>query len=322
MKKKLFITRPIPDKVIKKAEKYFTVTMRDSVLPTKKEELVYALQNFDAIIGAIGDQFSLGVFSTAKTPRTKIISNFGVGYDHLDLNAAKDLKIKVTNTPDVVTNATADLAMALILMASRRAVEGDRLVRSGDWKGWNPMQMLGTHVSGSTLGIIGMGRIGKAIAKRGNLGFEMPVLYYNRSEVSNEGLQNSHQVKSLDDLLINADIIVVSLPGSPETYHLIDNKSFEKMKSSSILINIARGEIVKESDLIVALKNKSIRGAGLDVYEFEPSVPKALIDLENVVLLPHLGTAALSVREKMGNLALENIIAFLLDQKEPPNLIN
>ena len=322
MKKKLFITRPIPDKVIKKAEKYFTVTMRDSVLPTKKEELVYALQNFDAIIGAIGDQFSLGVFSTAKTPRTKIISNFGVGYDHLDLNAAKDLKIKVTNTPDVVTNATADLAMALILMASRRAVEGDRLVRSGDWKGWNPMQMLGTHVSGSTLGIIGMGRIGKAIAKRGNLGFEMPVLYYNRSEVSNEGLQNSHQVKSLDDLLINADIIVVSLPGSPETHHLIDNKSFEKMKSSSILINIARGEIVKESDLIVALKNKSIRGAGLDVYEFEPSVPKALIDFENVVLLPHLGTAALSVREKMGNLALENIIAFLLDQKEPPNLIN
>jgi len=322
LKKKLFITRPIPDKVIKKAEKYFTVTMRDSVLPTKKEELVYALQNFDAIIGTIGDQFSLGVFSTAKTPRTKIISNFGVGYDHLDLNAAKDLKIKVTNTPDVVTNATADLAMALILMASRRAVEGDRLVRSGDWKGWNPMQMLGTHVSGSTLGIIGMGRIGKAIAKRGNLGFGMPVLYYNRSEVSNEGLQNSHQVKSLDDLLINADIIVVSLPGSPETYHLIDNKSFEKMKSTSILINIARGEIVKESDLIVALKNKSIRGAGLDVYEFEPSVPKALIDLENVVLLPHLGTAALSVREKMGNLALENIIAFLLDQKEPPNLIN
>ena len=322
MKKKLFITRPIPDKVIKKAEKYFTVTMRDSVLPTKKEELVYALQNFDAIIGAIGDQFSLGVFSTAKTPRTKIISNFGVGYDHLDLNAAKDLKIKVTNTPDVVTNATADLAMALILMASRRAVEGDRLVRSGDWKGWNPMQMLGTHVSGSTLGIIGMGRIGKAIAKRGNLGFGMPVLYYNRSEVSNEGLQNSHQVKRLDDLLINADIIVVYLPGSPETYHLIDKKSFEKMKSSSILINIARGEIVKESDLIVALKNKSIRGAGLDVYEFEPSVPKALIDLENVVLLPHLGTAALSVREKMGNLALENIIAFLLDQKEPPNLIN
>ena len=322
MKKKLFITRPLPEKVIKKAEKYFSVTIRESVLPTKKEELVYALQNFDAIIGAIGDQFSLGVFSTAKTPRTKIISNFGVGYDHLDLNAAKDLKIKVTNTPDVVTNATADLAMALILMAARRAVEGDRLVRSGDWKGWNPMQMLGTHVSGSTLGIIGMGRIGKAIAKRGNLGFGMPVLYYNRSEVSNEGLQNSHQVKSLDDLLINADIIVVSLPGSPETYHLIDNKSFEKMKSSSFLINIARGEIVKESDLIVALKNKSIRGAGLDVYEFEPSVPKALIDLENVVLLPHLGTAALSVREKMGDLALENIIAFLLDQKEPPNLIN
>ena len=322
MKKKIFITRPIPDKVIKKAEKYFSVTIRDSVLPTKKEELVYALQNFDAIIGAIGDQFSLGVFSTVKTPRTKIISNFGVGYDHLDLNAAKDLKIKVTNTPDVVTNATADLAMALILMASRRAVEGDRLVRSGDWKGWNPMQMLGTHVSGSTLGIIGMGRIGKAIAKRGNLGFGMPVLYYNRSEVSNEGLQNSRQVKSLDDLLFNADIIVVSLPGGPETYHLIDNKSFKKMKSTSILINIARGEIVKESDLIVALKNKSIRGVGLDVYEFEPSVPKALIDLENVVLLPHLGTAALSVREKMGDLALENIIAFLLDQKEPPNLIN
>ena len=235
-----------------------------------------------------------------------------------------------TNVKSIHGRASAQLVRGIdtfghfdLLQRPKRDMEEAQVsTRSGDWKGWNPMQMLGTHVSGSTLGIIGMGRIGKAIAKRGNLGFEMPVLYYNRSEVSNEGLQNSHQVKSLDDLLINADIIVVSLPGSPETHHLIDNKSFEKMKSSSILINIARGEIVKESDLIVALKNKSIRGAGLDVYEFEPSVPKALIDLENVVLLPHLGTAALSVREKMGNLALENITAFLLDQKEPPNLIN
>lgn len=322
MKKKLFITRPLPENVIKKAGLFFTLNVRKSVLPTKKQELVYALQNFDAIIGTIGDEFNSTVFSEVIKPRTKIIANFGVGYDHLDLNAAKNLRIKVTNTPNVVTDATADIAMALILMVCRRAVEGDRLVRSGEWKGWNPMQMLGAPVSGSTLGIIGMGRIGKAIARRGNLGFGMPVLYYNRSEVPDDGLQNSHQVNNLDDLLVNADIVVISLPGGPETYHLINRKSFEKMKSTSILINIARGEIVNEIDLMDALKNKIIRGAGLDVYEFEPKVPKALTDLENVVLLPHLGTAALPVREKMGEVALENIMTCLLDQKEPPNLIN
>ena len=319
---KLLITRPIPQKVIKRAQKFFDVHVRQSVIPSSKFELINALQNYDAIIAAIGDKFSKEIFESSKSPRTKIISNFGVGYDHLDLNSARQKNIQITNTPDVVTNATADIAMTLMLMTARRAGEGDRLVRSGSWKGWNPMQMLGTHVTGSTLGVIGMGRIGKAIAKRCNLGFDMPVYYYNRSKVTDLKLKNCYQVDSLDELFGKADVIVIAVPGGPETYHLIDKKAFAKMKSSSILINIARGEIIKESDLIDALQKKEIGGVGLDVYEFEPLISPQLVDLENAVLLPHLGTAALSVREEMGLIALKNIIDILLEKKETSNLIN
>ena len=322
MKYKLLITRPIPDKVIEKAREFFDVEVRNSVLPTSKTELINALQNYDAIITAIGDKFDEEIFFKIRSPRTKIISNFGVGYDHLDLKAASKSKIRVTNTPDVVTDATADIAMTLILMTARRAIEGDKLVRSGNWKGWNPMQMLGTHVTGSTVGIIGMGRIGKAIALRCNMGFGMPVVYYNRSKVDSVDLKNSYQASSLNELLSVSDVVVISIPGGPDTYHLIDKKAFDQMKSKSILINIARGEIVKESDLITALRDKNISGAGLDVYEFEPLVSSKLIDLENVVLLPHLGTAALSVREEMGFIALQNIITILLEKKTTPNLIN
>jgi len=322
LKYKLLITRPIPDKVIEKAKEFFDVEVRNSVLPTSKTELINALQNYDAIITAIGDKFDEEIFFKIRSPRTKIISNFGVGYDHLDLNAASKSKIRVTNTPDVVTDATADIAMTLILMTARRAIEGDKLVRSGNWKGWNPMQMLGTHVTGSTVGIIGMGRIGKAIALRCNMGFGMPVVYYNRSKVDSVDLKNSYQASSLNELLSVSDVVVISIPGGPDTYHLIDKKAFDQMKSKSILINIARGEIVKESDLITALRDKNISGAGLDVYEFEPLVSSKLIDLENVVLLPHLGTAALSVREEMGFIALQNIITILLEKKTTPNLIN
>ena len=319
---KLLITRPIPQKVIKRAQKFFDVHVRQSVIPSSKFELINALQNYDAIIAAIGDKFSKEIFESSKSPRTKIISNFGVGYDHLDLNSARQKNIQITNTPDVVTNATADIAMTLMLMTARRAGEGDRLVRSGSWKGWNPMQMLGTHVTGSTLGVIGMGRIGKAIARRCNLGFDMPVYYYNRSKVTDLKLKNCYQVDSLDELFGKADIIVIAVPGGPETYHLIDKKAFATMKSSSILINIARGEIIKESDLIDALQKKEIGGVGLDVYEFEPLISPQLVDLENAVLLPHLGTAALSVREEMGLIALKNIIDILLEKKETSNLIN
>jgi len=319
---KLLITRPIPQKVIKRAQNFFDVHVRQSVIPSSKFELINALQNYDAIIAAIGDKFSKEIFESSESPRTKIISNFGVGYDHLDLNSARQKNIQITNTPDVVTNATADIAMTLMLMTARRAGEGDRLVRSGAWKGWNPMQMLGTHVTGSTLGVIGMGRIGKAIARRCNLGFDMPVYYYNRSKVTDLKLKNCYQVDSLDELFGKADIIVIAVPGGPETYHLIDKKAFATMKSSSILINIARGEIIKESDLIDALQKKEIGGVGLDVYEFEPLISPQLVDLENAVLLPHLGTAALSVREEMGLIALKNIIDILLEKKETSNLIN
>ena len=217
--------------MIKKAREFFDVDVRNSVLPTSKTELINALQNYDAIITAIGDKFDEEIFLNIRSPRTKIISNFGVGYDHLDLKAASKSKILVTNTPDVVTDATADIAMTLILMTARRAIEGDKLVRSGKWKGWNPMQMLGTHVTGSTVGIIGMGRIGKAIALRCNMGFGMPVVYYNRSKVDKVDLKNSYQASSLNELLSVSDVVVISVPGGLDTYHLIDKKAFDQMKS-------------------------------------------------------------------------------------------
>ena len=228
MKYKLLITRPIPHKVIKRAGEFFELEVRTSVLPTSKAELISALQNYDAIIAAIGDKFDEEVFLKSDAPRTKVISNFGVGYDHLDLKAASRSKIMITNTPDVVTDATADIAMTLILMTARRAIEGDKLVRSGKWKGWNPMQMLGMHVTGSTVGIIGLGRIGKAIALRCNMGFGMPVIYYNRSKVDGIDLENSYQASSLDELLAVSDVIVISLPGGPDTYHLIDKYALAK----------------------------------------------------------------------------------------------
>lgn len=309
--KKLLITRGIPEAVVDAARLRFDVTLRESTEGLMPDEAAQALADYDAILPTLGDQFTADAF--AGPIRTGVLGNFGVGYNHIDVAAAKRAGIVVSNTPDVVTDATADIALTLILATCRRAGEGERLVRSGMWLGWTPTQMLGTHVTGKRVGIVGMGRIGQAVAKRCHYGFDMPVIYFNRSQKDVD--VPARQVDTLGALMSQADIIVVTVPGGGSNTNMIDEAAIAEMQETAIFVNVARGDVVDETALIAALQEGRIAGAGLDVYAREPLVPQELRDLENVVLLPHLGTAALEVRTEMGQMALDNIIAW--DEGKP-----
>ncbi len=314
---RLLITRRLPDRVIEAAAVRFDVVLRDRTDVLSADELHEALRDFDLVLPTLGDRFSAEVFARAGRPRTRLLANFGVGFNHIDVAAAHAAGVAVSNTPGAVTDATADIALALILMTARRLGEGERMLRAGKWHGWGPVQMLGTHVSGKTVGIIGFGRIGKAIARRCHYGFGMEVVFHNRSAVADPGLP-ARQVDFASAMA--ADFVVVAVPGGAATHHLIDAKALGYMKKSGILVNISRGDVVDETALIATLKAGRIAGAGLDVYEFEPQVPEALKVLENVTLLPHLGTACLEVREAMGLMALDNLIA-MAEGRPPPNLL-
>lgn len=318
MKPKILITRPLPDRVLQAARDRFDVTLRNRTEVLTAEELRAALRDYDAVLPTLGDRFQADVFADVPAPRAKLLANFGVGYNHIDAEAAKTTGIAVTNTPGAVTDATADIALSLILMTARRLGEGERLLRSGGWDGWHPTQMLGTHVTGKRLGVIGMGRIGKAIAKRCHYGFDMEVVFYNRSPVADTGML-ARQVDMAEAMA--ADFVVVAVPGGKATHHLIDANALAHMRKTGILVNISRGDVVDEHALIDALQQGRIAGAGLDVYEFEPKVPAALMALENVTLLPHLGTACLEVRENMGMMAVANLIAWA-EGKPLPNQVN
>ena len=315
----LLITRPLPDAVIDRAKKRFEVTVREDNAPMTTIEMQQSLQDFDAVLPTLGDLYSAGLFASIDAIRTRILANFGVGYNHIDADAAEHVGITVTNTPGAVTDATADIAMTLILMSARRAAEGERLVRSGRWNGWHPTQLLGLHLSGKTVGIIGIGRIGEAIARRCHFGFGMEVLYHNRSTKPVDF--PATQVSDLQELAFRSDILVAAVPGGVGTYHLVNKAVLGAMKPHAHFINISRGEVVDETALIQVLQEGEIGGAGLDVYEHEPVVPNALKALDNVTLLPHMGTAALEVRESMGLMAVDNLIAFFEGQR-PPNAVN
>ncbi len=304
--KKLLITRALPEAVLAAARARFDVTLRAETTGLSVAEAAAALRDYDAILPTLGDGFTAEAFKGEI--RCGVLANFGVGYNHIDVDAARAAGVAVSNTPDAVTDATADIGMTLILSACRRAGEGERLVRAGKWTGWQPTQMLGTHVTGKTVGIVGMGRIGQAVARRCLYGFDMPVLYFNRSPKMVD--MPAHQVDSLHELMAQADIIVVTVPGGGANTGLIDAAALAAMKPTGIFVNIARGDVVDEDALIAALQQGRIAGAGLDVFAKEPFVPEALRALENVVILPHLGTAALEVREAMGQMALDNIIAW------------
>lgn len=304
---KLLVTRPMTAATEAALRDRFDVTILERTQGLTPDEAAQAMRDHDAVMPTLGDRFSAEAFQGEL--RCKLIANFGAGYNHIDVAAAAAAGIAVTNTPDAVTEATADIALTLILMTARRAGEGERLLRRGDWIGWQPTQLLGRHVSGKTVGIIGMGRIGKAIARRCHAGFGMDVVFHNRSTVSALDMP-ARQVGSLDELLALSDFAVVAVPGGAQTRHMIGAAELNRLGAEGILINIARGDIVDETALVQALRQGCIAGAGLDVYEHEPRVSPELLAFENVTLLPHLGTAAEEVRTEMGLRALRNLRAW------------
>ena len=311
---RLLVTRRMTRAAEETISGAFDATFRDSTTPLTEAEAIAALRENDAIIPTLGDPFNATVLGTSDR-RARVLANFGAGFNHIDLQAARAAGIVVTNTPDVVTDATADIALTLILMTARRAGEGERLVRAGRWTGWHPTQMLGMHVTGRTVGIVGMGRIGQAIARRCHFGFGMPVIFHNRSTVT--GLDLPARQVALPDLLAQADVVVMAVPGGASTRHLIGAAELAAMKPGAILVNIARGDVVDEAALIAALEAGPLGGAGLDVYEREPEVPEALRLRENVVLLPHLGTATEEVRTDVAMRALANLAAFFNGDAPP-----
>ena len=313
---KLLITRPLPEDVLKEVDPAFDMDVRQETRPLQLDEMTEALGRYDAILPTLGDPLGAGVIGQASDVKCKILANFGVGYNHIDVSAARGAGMEVTNTPGAVTDATADIAITLMLMTCRRAGEGERAVRAGLWEGWHPTQFLGMHVTGKTIGIIGMGRIGKAIAKRAGLGFDMNVVFYNRSNVADFGVP-SRQLETLAEVCASADVIVLAVPATPETHHLVNAELLSSMQSHAVLVNIARGDVVDENALIDSLRSGQIAGAGLDVYEHEPLVPDALKALENVTLFPHLGTAALEVRVDMGLMAVANLNAWIKGEALP-----
>ena len=316
--KKILVSRALTDAVMQRAHDSYDVTLRKSDSPMSAAEMRSSLVLYDGMIPTLGDMFSADIFAEFGRTKCKILANFGVGINHIDVAAARDHGITVTNTPGAVTDATADIGLTLLLMSARRAGEGERLARSGNWAGWTPTQMLGSHVSGKTVGIVGMGRIGQAIARRCHFGFGMSVKFFNRSPKEIDF--PATQIANLETLAAEVDFLVVATPGGAETTHLINASIFDAMKPTAHFINIARGEIVDETALIAALEARAIAGAGLDVYEHEPAVPHALRKLDTVTLLPHLGTATEEVRDNMGHMSLDNLDAFFAGET-PPNAL-
>ena len=318
---RVVVTRRLPEPVERRLAGLVDARLNPADRPLSAAELAEALRSADGLLATVTDRLTSEILS-AIPRRAGIVANFGAGVDHIDLEAARRAGIVVTNTPGVLTDATADLTIALLLAVARRTGEGERLVRSGAWTGWGPTQMLGRSVTGMTLGIVGMGRIGRAVARRATRGFGMRALYHQRRPVEAAELAgvDVERARDLDDLLARSDAVTLHTPATPETRHLIDAARLARMRPGAFLINTSRGEVVDEAALADALASGTIAGAGLDVYEHEPQVPAALLGLENVVLLPHFGSATVETRIAMGQLAVDNLEAFLRGDP-PPNRI-
>ncbi|RJP22748.1 MAG: D-glycerate dehydrogenase [Candidatus Abyssobacteria bacterium SURF_5] len=318
-KARVFVSQPIPTSAIALLEKHFRVIRNADDRILRRNELKKALRDADGLLSLLTDKIDGDLLAGA--PKLRIVANMAVGYDNVDLKAATERGIMVTNTPGVLTETTADLAWALILGVARRLVESDRYTREGKFRGWGPMLFLGTDVYGKTLGIIGFGRIGQALARRAR-GFKMKVLFYDEMEVSPRVYERlKARPVTLETLLREADYISLHVPLTDTTRRLISREQLGMMKSSAYLINTSRGPIIDEKELVRALKSKQIAGAGLDVYEKEPALAAGLKGLSNAVLLPHIGSASVETRTKMALMAAENIRK-ALSGKRPPNLLN
>jgi lactate dehydrogenase-like 2-hydroxyacid dehydrogenase len=304
--------------VEEKLRHLYDVTLNETDRPLTADEFKAALQQYDAVCPTVCDSFPAEILNV-ENKRCKILANFGVGYNHIDIPAAKANGVIVTNTPDVLTQSTADIAMTLLLMTARRGAEGDRLVRAKKWTGWCPTHMLSSNVTGATLGLIGFGRIGQAMARKAHHGFDMNIIYYNPS-AANEYVTQDLQAKrcnTVEEVLTQADFVSLHCPAGANTKHLINAKTLKLMKPSAHLINTARGDVVDSIALCEALKNKQIAGAGLDVYENEPHIYEGFLALENVELLPHLGSATLETRTAMGEKVLANLAAYFAGDTLP-----
>jgi lactate dehydrogenase-like 2-hydroxyacid dehydrogenase len=321
-KPKVFVTRKWTASVEEKLKQLYDVTLNETDDPLTAAEFKAALQNYDAVCPTVCDAFTAEVLAV-ENKRCKILANFGVGYNHIDIAAAKQQGLIITNTPGVLTESTSDVAMTLLLMTARRGAEGDRLVRSGKWTGWCPTQMLSSDVTGATLGLIGFGRIAQAMARKAHHGFGMKILYFKPSPAEQAIVENLQAVRcdSIEELLAQADFVSLHCPGGVGTKHLISAQRLALMKPTAHLINTARGDVVDSVALINALKNGTICGAGLDVYENEPNLHPDFLELENVALLPHLGSATISTRTAMGEKVLANLAAFFAGQDLPDRVV-
>jgi len=320
-KPKVVLTRRWPKPCEDKASELFDATLNRDDSPMSADALKDALRSVDALFPTVTDKITAEVMGVDGR-RAKLIGNFGVGFNNIDVEAAKKHGLVVTNTPEVLTDCTADIAMTLLLMAARRAGEGERHVRGKHWTGWRPTHMLGTKVTGKTLGVLGFGRIGRAVAHRAHHGFGMKIIFHDPFPPQDADIEavGGEKRDSTEAVLREADFITLHCPALPETRHLIDAKTLGQMKKSAILINTARGDVVDEAALVAALKSGTIAAAGLDVFEREPSVTEALLALDNVVLLPHLGSATTETRVAMGMKVIENAEAFFAG-KAPPNRV-
>lgn len=316
-KPKVLVTRKWPAAVEARLKELYDVTLNDVDVPMTTAELRQALADYDAVCPTVSDKVDAAVFETDAV-RCKIMASYGVGYSHIDTAAAQGKAIAVTNTPEVLSECTADLAITLMLTAARRAGEGEREVRAGAWTGWRPTHMIGVKVSGGTFGVLGFGRIGREAAKRAHFGFGMKVIYYDAYPVKPElaAELGAEARGSIEEVLAEADVVSLHMPGGAANYHLIGEARLKLMKPEAILVNTARGEVVDGVALAAALKAGTIFAAGLDVYEGEPKIVPELLACENAVLLPHLGSATRATREAMGWRVLENLEAFFAGQ--PP----
>ncbi len=316
----VIVTRKLPDPIETRMMELFDARLNLSDAPMTQSQLVEAVKDADVLVPTVTDRIDAAILSQAG-PRLKLIASFGTGVDHIDLKSARQRAITVTNTPGVLTEDTADMTMALILAVPRRLIEGERLIRSGNWSGWSPTSMLGQRIWGKRLGIIGMGRIGSAVARRAK-GFGLAIHYHNRRRVQSE-LEASLEAtywESLDQMLSRMDIISVNCPHTPATYHLLSARRLKLLQRHAYVVNTSRGEVIDENALTRMLEKNELAGAGLDVFEHEPAVNPKLLKLDSVVLLPHMGSATIEGRTDMGEKVIVNIKTFA-DGHKPPDRV-
>jgi glyoxylate reductase len=316
----VIVTRKLPDAIETRLMELFETRLNATDTPLTTAQMVEAIKAADVLVPTVTDRLDAKVLQQAG-PRLKLIASFGTGVDHIDLETARQRGITVTNTPGVLTEDTADMAMALVLATARRMGAGERLVREGKWKGWSPTSMLGARLQGKRMGIVGMGRIGRALAQRAR-GFGLAIHYHNRKKVHPEIERELDATywESLDQMLARMDIVSVNCPHTPATYHLLSARRLKLMKPSAFIVNTARGEVIDEGVMVRMLKAGDLAGAGLDVYEHEPQLNPKFLELDNVVLLPHMGSATLEGRIEMGEKVLINIKTFA-DGHKPPDRV-